>query len=61
MTALSSFRIYCLDVIKMAKLFTREISRASVNNCFSVSDCFIQNDKCEDAINTRLSVRVTDY
>ena len=60
MTALSSLRIYCLDVIKMAKLFTREISHASVN-CFSVSDCFIQNDKCEDAINTRLSVRVTDY
>ena len=36
MTALSSFPIYCLDVVKMAKLFTREMSRAPVNNCFVV-------------------------
>ena len=28
------FRIYCLDVIKMSKLLTREMSRAPVNNCF---------------------------
>ena len=34
MTALSSFRIYCLHVIKLAPLFTREMSRAPVNNCF---------------------------
>ena len=34
MTALSSFRIYCLDVIKMAKLLTREMLHAPVNNYF---------------------------
>ena len=34
MTVLSSFRIYCLDIIKMAKLLTREMSHAPVNNCF---------------------------
>ena len=28
------FRIYCLDVIKMSKLLTREMSRAPVINCF---------------------------
>ena len=34
MTALSSIRTYCLDVIKMAKILTREMSRAPVNICF---------------------------
>ena len=47
MTALSSFQIYCLDIIKIAKLLTREMSRAPVNNCFfffSYKTVFFKND-----------------
>ena len=46
MTALSTFRIYCLHVIKLAPLFTREMSRAPVNNCFFFlyQTVFFKND-----------------
>ena len=45
MSVLPSFRIYCLAVIKMAKLLTREMSRAPVNNCFfPYQTVFFTND-----------------
>ena len=42
-TALSYFRFYCLDVIKMTKLLT---PRAQVNNCFfPYQTVYFKNDK----------------